>query len=185
MGVSKEELLSKVSAVSGISYQSLKRDLESGNVTVPKREKTVVVETPQTLKSDMLSTAERVVLWAVIGKKPYANSSEVSNLYFSDGCREKICEAIIFLGITDVTKLQSVVGEEGLAELNEILSAGDTVIKEQEARYYLDCFKVVRKSNLLEDLKKLNELYKNEIDETAKLKLTVLIAEKTTEISKI
>ncbi|MBQ3235184.1 MAG: DNA primase [Clostridia bacterium] len=181
----KEELLNKVSAVSGISYQSLKRDLESGSITVPKREREPKIEEIKSLKTDRLSIAERTVLWAVINSKPFAKVGEVSNLYFSDGVRENVCEAIIFSGVSEISKLQTVVGEEGLSELNAILSAGDKLSSpEQEERFYKDCFSVVKRNNLSEDLKNLNELYKNEIDETAKAKLAMLIAEKTTEISK-
>ncbi len=182
----REELLNKVSAVTSISYQSLKRDLESGSVTLPKQEKTTKIEVKETVKADRLSIAERTVLWAVINRKPYADGSAVSNLYFSDEIRESICEAIIFSGVTDPSKLQNVVGADGLSELNAILSAGDKIpSSDQEQRFYVDCLKVIRKHNLSDDLKKLNELYKNEIDSTAKSKLAVMIAEKTTEISKI
>lgn len=182
----KEELLNKVSLVSGISYQSLKRDLESGNVTIPKYEKVDKIEVDKTLKTDRLSVAERAVLWASVNGKPYVDFTVVSELYFSDTYREKILESIIYSGKIDVSKLSSVVGEEGLSELDAILSAGNKLTSpEQEERFYLDCVKLIKKHNLSEDLKNLNELYKNEIDETAKSSLAIMIAEKTTEISKI
>lgn len=181
----KEELLNKISAITGISYQSLKRDLESGSVTVPKYEKAEKIEV-KTVKMDRLSIAERTILWSVINAKPYADVEAVSNLYFSDSVREKICEAIVFSGIKDASKLQTVVSEDGLTELDAILQSGDKITDiEQESRFYTDCLKVVRKSNLSEDLKKLNELYKNEIDEAQKRRLAVMVAEKTIELSKI
>ncbi len=181
----KEELLNKVSQTSNISYQSLKRDLESGTITVTKPKHEDKIEVITQLKNDGLSLAERTVLWAFINGKNYTLNYDVSKIYFSDPSREKIAESLLY-GDKNVSKLCDVVKEEGLAELNAILSAGDKIsVKENEKRYFEDCYKVVYKSNLENDVKNLNNLYKNEVDPVKKGKLAVMIAEKTKQISNV
>ena len=182
----KEELLHKVSYRSGISYQSLKRDLDSGNVSE------IVIPTPQekievkSVAMDGLSVAERAVLWAFINDKDYAKEKDVSSIYFSDKTREKIAEFLLYNEGDANKKLYSVVDVEELEELNAILGVGDLISqKDQEKRYFNDCFSVVYKSNLEKDLKNLSELYKNEIDPSQKTKLALIIAQKTKEISKL
>lgn len=181
----KEELLHKVGDRSGISYQSLKRDLESGSVTVDVQKPQEKIEI-KGVATDGLSVAERAVLWAFINDKEYTKDKDVSAVYFSDKTREKIAEFLLYYSGDVNSKLYSVVGEEGLKELNAVLGAGDVILqKEQEKRYFEDCYKVVYKSNLENDLKNLSELYKNEIDVSQKSKLALMIAQKTKEISKI
>ena len=181
----REELLHKVGDRTGISYQSLKRDLESGNVTVQTEKPQVVVEN-KAVKLDGLSLAERSVLWAYLNDKDYAGEKDLSLIYFSDKTREKIAEHVLFEGGDIKSKLYSIVGEEGVLELNAVLSAGDVIPnKEQEKRYFDDCYKVVYKSNLEKDLKNLSELYKAEFDVNEKSKLALMIAQKTKELSKI
>lgn len=181
----REELLHKVGDRTGISYQSLKRDLESGNVTVQTEKPQVVIEN-KAVKLDGLSLAERTVLWAYLNDKNYAGEKDLTLIYFSDKTREKIAEHVLFEGGDIKSKLYSIVGEEGVLELNAVLSAGDVIPnKEQEKRYFDDCYKVVYKSNLEKDLKNLSELYKAEFDVNEKSKLALMIAQKTKELSKI
>lgn len=181
----REELLHKVSYRTGISYQSLKRDLESGNITVQTEKPQVVVEN-KAVKMDGLSVAERTVLWAYLNGKDYASDKDLSLIYFSDKTREKIAEYILFEDGDIKSKLYSVVGDEGVLELNAVLGAGDVIPqKEQEKRYFNDCYNVVYKSNLEKDLKNLSDLYKAEFDVNEKNKLALIIAQKTKELSKI
>ena len=181
----KEELLHKVSETSGISYQSLKRDLENGTVTISKQSRQEEVKVETKIKNDGLSLAERTVLWAFINEKDYAKNYDVSKIYFSDETREKIAESIMY-GSYIKTKFYNVVGESGLEELNAVLQAGDKItVQGGEKKYFEDCYRVVFKSNLEKDVKNLNELYKNEIDPIKKNKLAILIAEKTNQISTI
>ena len=181
----REELLHKVGDRTGISYQSLKRDLESGGVTVQAEKPQVVVEN-KAVKVDGLSLAERTVLWAYLNGKDYTREKDLSLIYFSDKTREKIAEHILFEDGDIKSKLYTIVGDEGVLELNAVLSAGDVIPqKEQEKRYFSDCYNVVYKNNLEKDLKNLSELYKTEFDVNEKNKLALMIAQKTKELSKI
>lgn len=181
----REELLHKVSEVSSISYQSLRRDIESGSITVEATKTEQKIEVKQTIKNDGLSVAERAVLWAIINEKDYALNYDISKIYFSDEVREKIADSLFLDGNNVKIKLFDIVGEDGLQELNAVLSAGDKINLEQEKRYFEDCFKVILKSNLENDVKNLNLLYKNELDIDKKNKLAIMIATRTLEISKI
>ena len=181
----KEELLQKVSETSGISYQSLKRDIESGSITVPQPKKEQVVEVKKTIKYDGLSVAERFVLWSVINQKDYALGCDIGKIYFSDEVREMIAEPLIYGEENVMAKLSNIVGEEGLEELNAVLSSGDIIQADQQKKYFNDCYKKVLKSNLEKDIKNLNKLYKDEIDPETKSKLASMIASKTVEISKL
>ena len=126
------------------------------------------------------------MLWAYLNGKDYALNRDLNKIYFSEPTREKIADSLIFEGNNALQKLYDVVKEEGLVELNAVLSAGDKIsTKDSEVRYFEDCFNVVYKSNLENDVKNLNELYKNEIDGDKKSKLAVLIAEKTQQIKLI
>ena len=181
----KEELLHKVSNRTGISYQSLKRDLESGNITVQTEKKQEVVEV-NVVKLDGLSIAERAVLWAYLNGKDYTKDKDLSLIYFSDKTREKIAEHVLFEEGDIKSKLFTVLEDDDVVELDAVLGAGDVIPnKEQEKRYFNDCYKVVYKSNLEKDLKNLSELYKAEFDVNEKNKLALMIAQKTKELSKI
>ena len=181
----KEELLHKVAEKSQISYQSLKRDLENGSITIPKTKPINDSDIKQPIKQDGLSVAERTVLWAYLEDKPYTKKYDLEKIYFSDNFREKIAEEVIFSGAEIKVKLCEVVGEDGLAELNAVLTAGDRIKPEQEVRYFEDCYKVVLRDNLQKDLLNLNELYKNELDPDRKAQIMLLIAGKSKEISSI
>ncbi len=181
----REELLHKVSTESGISFQSLKRDLESGGVTLPKESVEQKLQVNKPMKSDGLSVAERSVLWAYLNGKNYTEGYDISKIYFSDAIREKIAEELMY-GVDVKNRLCGVVGEDGLAELDAVLGVGDLIPSAvQEKRYFEDCYKVVYKSNLESDLKSLSELYSMEIDPIKKSKYATLIAQKSKEISKI
>ena len=122
----REELLHKIGERSGISYQSLKRDLESGNVTLQEEKPQQKIEV-KSVKADGLSVAERAVLWAYLNDKDYVKSKDVSLIYFSDKTREKIAEYLLYGDDNIKSKLYNVVGDEGVVELNAVLSAGDVI----------------------------------------------------------
>ena len=121
----KEELIEKVSEQSGISYQSLKRDIESGEVKSSLKEESKI-EIKQNIKCDGVSVAERFILWAVVNKKDYVSNYPVEELIFSDEHRDKIAEGIFYQGVDDMTELYSLVGEAGVEELGAILSSNNS-----------------------------------------------------------
>ena len=186
----KEELLQKVSLVSETSFASLKRDLESGTVTVAKPTLQLKKEEPniKKIKTDALSVAERIVLWAHLTEKSYAQDKDISLLSFSDATRDNIAEHLVYDEFSAIKAgLYKIVGEEGLVELDAIYASGDNAPNDEaeQIRYYNDCFNAVRKHNLADDIKKLNELFKAELDSASKLRYAQLIDQKSKEIREL
>ena len=124
----------------------------------------------------------------MLSAKNYAEHFDIGSLYFTDVVRDKIAEELLYAeNPTNLKKvLHQIVGEEGLGELDAVLSSGDRIpASAQEQKYFEDCVKVVKKNNLLKDVENLNLAYKNEIDPKEKIKIASLISIKTQEIKKL
>ena len=132
----REELLKKLRDKSGITYESLKRDIENGNI-----EKVDEVEkwtNPQS-SGNGFERAERFVLNAVIEKKGYANVYDIEEIYFSHPIRSKIAEILLDYDDFKTENFFEVLGEEGLEELNAVLTAGENIFdNEFEKKYFND-----------------------------------------------
>lgn len=185
----KEELIKKVSVVSEISFASLKRDIESGTVTVSAPNvKKVETTVTQNVKNDALSIAERIVIWAHLSEKSYAKEKDIQLLVFSNPVRDRIAEHLLYDDVRAVNqRIFTIVGEDGAVELNAIYSVSDIAPEEEseQKKYYFDCYNAVRKHNLAVDIKKLNELFKVELSQDVKLKYAQLIDQKSKEIREL
>ncbi len=177
----REELLKKLRDRSGITYESLKRDLENGNLVTTDVQ--VDFKVP-TVKSDNNARAERFVLLSFIKKRPYANGLE--DLYFSNETRNKILDKLIDGEELRTEDLVSFVEESELVELNEILVAGDNIFdKEFEEKYFSDCVAIIKRTNLEDEIKALNVAYVKENDMQKRREIADLILKKTTKLSQI
>ncbi len=161
----QEELLKKVRDLTGISYQSLKQDLDKGTVTVTSS--SVVQEdveiTAKYSDNSAISKTERFILSAFIYKKPYAVYDD--DIYFNNKVREKVYNHILFNEDFKVENLFSLVEQDGAEELSAILSSGDTIFdKPIEEKYYLGCVTTLKKHNITNEIKNLNAEYQKEID---------------------
>ena len=176
----REELLKKLRDKSGITYESLKRDLEDGKVVdAPKEE----VWTNPIVSGNGDERAERFILSAVISKREYTLDFMLEDLYFSDPIRTKIAELYIDEPDFKAENLYEVVGEEGLEELSTILAAGDSVFNTTvENRYFNDCVNQVLKVNLESEIKLLNEEYKKETDMEKRRQIALMISKKTSKL---
>ncbi len=170
----QEELLKKLRDLTDISYQSLKQDLDKGTVTVSTTTSIEVEINPQYSDNSAISKTERLVLSAFVYKKPYAVYDD--DIYFNNAVREKIYNHIIFNENFKIENLFSLVGEDGAEELSAILSSGDTVFdKPIEEKYYLGCVTALKKHNITNEIKKLNNEYQKEIDLTKKSEIGNMI----------
>ena len=178
----REELLLKVRDISGISYESLKRDLESGTMASDvSTSKNIAVEIKQGTGT---VRAERFILASLIFKKSYAEDFDFS-LNYSSPIREKIADVLIDVNAT-AQDAYAAVGEEGAEELTVILAAGENVFgTEMEERYFHDCVKAVKKSNLQLEIDELNKLYKKETSLDKKQEIAELIQTKNFSLRKI
>lgn len=177
----REELLKKVREVSGISYESLKRDLENGTATVissePKGKIAVSIN-----RGAGIERAERFVLCSLIYDKPYAKDFEF-DLYYSSSVREKIADAVMDGSVT-APHLVSVVGEDGIEELNAVLTAGENIFDtKSEAKYFKDCVSMIKRSNIEAEIQQLNKLYASEINLVKKQEIADMIQLKTTKLT--
>ncbi len=157
----REELLQKVRDVSGRTYESLKRDLEQGvgafstqeNFNVPKIN----------LKSTATDRAERFIIYSFINKKDFAVFDD--ELFFNNKTCQKLAESVVF-GINnfEINELYSLLNEDEIVEFNEILNAGEYVLKDGEERYYKDCVFALKQFNLEAEISALNKQYSKETD---------------------
>lgn len=165
----REELLKKLRDESGITYESLKRDLERGSLSaaLPQNSQNLQVnnEVDEKVADKADIAAERFVLCSSIKGRTYANELPNSFLY-TDKFRSELADylsAKIMLGKKiEPDKLQEFSGEEGLGELLKILSACDKVDADACEKYYEDCTKGLKIKKIEKEFKSLNERYKNE-----------------------
>ena len=157
----REELLQKVRAVSGITYESLKRDLEQGTVTTQKEE--TFIEPKSTVKSTATDRAERFILYCFINKKEFAFVDD--DLYFNNPTCQKLAEEIIFGGANyQISELFNLVNENELVEVNEILNVGESFNAGDEQKYFNDCVFALKQANLQSQISALNKEYTKETD---------------------
>lgn len=180
----REEFLKKLRDESGITYESLKRDLESGIAGITETE---LSEQKFEIKpldvSDKYAKAERFILASIIYRKSYASKYNFS-LYFNHPAREKIIEAFETRGEVTPESLLSIVGEDGVEELNSVLSAGSGVFDTAaEEKYYKDSLKLVKRANIEREISELNKIYSKETDLQKRQALADLILKKTTKLS--
>ncbi|MBR5439573.1 MAG: DNA primase [Clostridia bacterium] len=156
----KEELLQKVRDVSGRTYESLKRDLEHG-VSSPKEETFTVPKT--TVKSTATDRAERFIIYSFIHKKDFAVFDD--DLYFNNLTCQKLAETVVFgLNNVEISKLSTLVNDDELVEVNEILNCGELIAKDGEEKYYNDCVLALKQFNLETEIANLNKQYAKETD---------------------
>ena len=176
----REELLKKLKDKSGITYESLKRDLEDGK-TVDTNEE--VVWTNPIVSGTGDERAERFILSAIISKREYTQGFPLEDIYFSNPTRTMIAETYIDNHDFKSEHLCEVVGEEGLEELNAVLVAGDNIFDTAaENKYFNDCVNQVLKANLESEIKLLNEEHKKETDIEKRRQIALIISKKTSKL---
>ncbi len=178
----REEFLKKVRDKSGITYESLKRDLESGTITESAREE-IVIE--KRALGDKIIQAERFILSALLNGCSYTNDFDVSEVYFNDEVRQAIADEYAF-DFTDIQTLTSNLGESAYEELSHVLSAMDNLTdKTIEEKYFKDCVLALKKDNIDSDIKLLNAQYSAETDLNKRKELARAILKLTSKLNEI
>ncbi|MGN0819396.1 MAG: DNA primase [Christensenellaceae bacterium] len=163
----QEELLKELSALSGISYEYLRRDLEkmsdSRGVAVKER-----AESVKKSANNAVVVAERFVLNAVIQNKKYADVGDIYDYEFTSKTRQRLADYLIEKldrgESVFASLLSDVVGSNGLSELNELLLTETDLECEAVQRYYRDCVRQLKKQRISRDIEELKELYSQEIE---------------------
>lgn len=175
----REELLKKVRDKSGITYESLKRDLENGGVVQEKQDFAIPVRRNV---EDKIVQAERFILSAVAKKRPYTEGFDLTELYFNDETRQKIADELTF-DFEDVSSLTSKLLESELKEFNEVIVASDNVSIKMEERYFKDCVNNLLRDNIESDIKRLNSQYAVETDLNKRQELAMVILRLTDKLN--
>lgn len=178
----REEFLKKVRDLSGITYESLKRDLESGTISETAREE-IIIE--KRALGDKIIQAERFILSAVLNGKLYTQDFDIGEVYFNDDIRQKIADEVSF-GFEDIPSLTTALGESCYEELTHILSSNDNFSSEMvEEKFFKDCVVALKKDNINNDIKMINAQYSSETDINKRQELAKAILKLTSKLNEI
>ena len=184
----REDLLKIVRDKTGITYQSLSRDMEAYQPT--NRE----ISPPQERrefrdKSDGIRKASRFILAANLFHASCADGYEIREEDFTDEVHRKIAQYIAYCRNTGqrvrASDLFDVFGEE-TKEFNEILDLNTEERMEGTAakRYFDDCVKTVGLQKLQEKISEVTQKIKECTDLTERRSLAERLAEYTKELKR-
>ncbi|MBE5756174.1 MAG: DNA primase [Clostridiales bacterium] len=161
----QEELLKRLRDKTGITYESLKRELESIENGKPKVERVETVE----LKEKNYE-AERFLLSSVIFSKPFLKEFDLKDLAFENPLHIEIKEYLE----KEIEKgekvkpnlLYDVFDDQALKEeLSKILSFELEDKKNfDEERYFYDCIRTLKRRQRDSEIKRLTKMFESETD---------------------
>lgn len=177
----KEDLLKRIRDKTGITYQSLERDLNN----LPELVKTPPARQRETDEnSDKYTLAARFILAAKLFSAPYAKNFDVKSVSFSDETHKAVCEYIVQCekrgeklrpsDLFDVLKQDS-------PEFNSILelNLSDKLTDAVAERFFSDCVATLNRESLTEKIKALTEEFSRESDVKRRQEIAAKIAEYT------
>ena len=181
----REDLLKQVRDKTGVTYESLKRDLDN----LPEHPKEVQPETFPVREdgADRNVKACRFILASVLFGAKYAKNFDLSRVTFDNSVHNTIAEYI---------KMRQKHGEpvrasalfdifdENTPELSEILdlSLGESLEGEGAARYFEDCVRTLERARVEAELAKFSALCDAETDLAKKKQITRKILELTIQL---
>lgn len=144
----KEELLKRISEISGVSIAALAADLE--NVTVAE-EKELRQKPPPQRDADREEKAADFVLCACLFSKPYTESFDPKEFAF-EGDRKRIADYIVKSRLKGRVQPSGIFDELGSdsKELSAVLNvdSGDNLDGESAEKYFSDCVRTLKKKQL-------------------------------------
>ena len=163
----QEELLKKLRDESGITYESLRRDLDSGGTLAPEQETPSEARAEEESESDGGAKAERFVLDSFIRGESYVSGSP-GDYEYTDPYRAEVAEYIVAKLMlsqpVEADKLQTLAGSENLTELMKILETVESVAENVRPDYFADCSTSLAETSAKKRLKRLNDVYRTETD---------------------
>ena len=169
----REVLLKKIRDMTGITYHSLERDLQSVKKETPATEPQVlkerIVETAS--GTDKQQKAKRFILAAKLFSAPYAEDLAVAELPLKDETHIIIANYIAERESKGERIRPSELFElldENCAEFNAILDLnyGDKLVGDVAERFFNDSLKTLKKEAIEEEIAKLNQAYANATEES-------------------
>lgn len=163
----KEDLLKKLRDKTGISYQSLERDLH--NLPEESRQIEIAVPPPSEAGTDKYKKAARFILAAKLFSAPYAENCSLEGIEFDDNVHKIIAEYIINCEKNGERVRPSELFEildENCTEFNEILDLnyGDKLSGEVAEKFFSDSVRTMEKERLNEKIKMYTRLFSEEQD---------------------
>lgn len=159
----KEDLLKAVRDMTGITYESLKRELSDAENGVVRTQAPVI----ETITGDRLSQAERYVLRAYLFNKPYVKDTDIKKLDFPTTTGKFLQEYIVSEGVGQIkANLVFDSADESMHdEIKEIFKIELTEAKGlDEERFFRDCVNSLREESIDKKIDNLTKLYKTETE---------------------
>ena len=169
----REVLLKKIRDLTGITYHSLERDLQSVKKETPAPEPQVlkerIVETAS--GTDKQQKAKRFILAAKLFSAPYAEDLAVAEVPLKDETHIIVANYIAERESKGERIRPSELFElldENCAEFNAILDLnyGDKLVGDVAERFFNDSLKTLKKEAIEEEIAKLNQAYANATEES-------------------
>lgn len=182
----QEDLLKEIRSITGITLESLKRELESASDGAPKppRAETVAVEA-----KERNLQAERFVLCSVLFNRRYAASFDVSEFSFT-GVRGEIADFIKSQKAEgkDIKPnlLYDLIDDGGKEELSSVLALELTENRNfDEEKYFKDCVLTLKRDRLEREKDALVKLCEAATGIAERRELMIKIQEKDAELNRL
>ena len=187
----QEELLKKLRDESGITYESLRRDLDNkgGEREETEESARMQAETEQEVSANNAdAVAERFVLDCYIRGESFV-SGNPADLEYTDAFRTEIAEYVAAKTMlnqrVEADKLQTLAGNDNLPELMSILEAVDNVAENVRKSYFTDCLAFLKERTVNARIKKLKDAYQNETDVEKRKSIAAEITAFVTELARL
>lgn len=181
----REDLLKTLRDKTGVTYESLKRDLDNLPAETPPAQDREPVRRED--GADRNVKACRFILASVLFGAKYAKNFDLSSVRFDNPVHNTIADYIADrrkreekVRVSDLFEIF----DEKTPELSEILdlSLGDNLEGERAARYFSDCVKTLGRQKIEEELKKLSAECDAQTDLAEKKRITRRILELTIQL---
>ena len=163
----KEDLLKKLRDKTGITYQSLERDLQ--NLPAERKQTEIYLPPPSETGADKYKKAARFVLAAKLFSAPYAENCDFEGIEFDDNVHKIIAEYISACARNGdrvrPSELFEILDEDS-PEFNEILDLnyGDKLSGPVAERFFRDSVRTLEEENLRGRIEQYKRLFETERD---------------------
>ena len=179
----QEELLKTLRDNTGITYESLKRDLDKSDGKPVQLDDFKPILPKETF--DRVKQSQRFIINCVLLKKDYAKDLDLQDFLFEDPTLNKLAE-MISDGDVRTEELGGLFDENELVEIDKVLKSGENVFSgKNERKYYEDCLNILKIDETEKELNALNDSFSKETDISVRNTLVKAIQEKTMKIARL
>lgn len=179
----QEELLKTLRDNTGITYESLKRDLDKSDGKPVQLDDFKPIIPKETF--DRVKQSQRFIINCVLLKKDYAKDLDLQDFLFEDPTLNKLAE-MISDGDVRTEELGGLFDENELVEIDKVLKSGENVFSgKNERKYYEDCLNIIKIDETEKELNALNDSFSKETDISVRNTLVKAIQEKTMKIARL